>query len=532
MGFVFPPMSSSLRRYNRLEPAGSVGDYRRAERWALFRFTVASALVFAALLVGVWATVFGLIEFLTRLRTEKLLSALVPMLALLFPLIMLAWRLTGRLVFFRRPGRDEVWLRREQAPALFAALDDMRQRLRGPAIRGVVITREMNASAIWHRWFGLWFMPRQYGYISVGLPVLATLSAPEALAVVAHEYGHLAGYPNRWGTLFYNLRTALLELQEDASRWDDRISIWLAGAVRRFVGKYDQLAFEYCRENEYGADAVSAQLVQPEPAVWALVRMQVARHYLEDEFWPGIYAKVSDVPEVEGAPFCQLAEMARAPVPEFDPDRCMRLMRDLLQSESDDGDTHPSLAERVRALGFSPEAMLEDGVDIAPRAAQPALAAWFATDIADELLALDRQWQAAVEPWWRERHRELLEADQNAEARQREKSELAARAEQDAEAAWNLLLMRIDDGEICDSDGAAADYLRCHPNHGPAHFAIGRRWLGEDDKRALRHLHRALDLAPALMPEIRQLLVDFYAESDPERARLYQVMFERGSQAA
>ncbi len=519
---------SRLRHFNRLQRSGPAGHYRRAERWALVRFTLLALVIFLVLVFGTWGAVLGLLSLLVHQGDRLSAWSLVPLLALLVLFLLLARRLTERLVLFRRPTHDEVWLRREQAPELFAALEQMQARFQGPPIRGVAINRDMNAYAVWRRWFDLWFMPRRHGYISLGLPMLATLSAEEALAVVAHEYGHLAGYPHRWGALFHNLRVALLELQEEARDWSDRLSAWLARAVHRFVAHYDRLAFLYCRENEYGADALSVQVVSPEVAVWSLVRFQLARQYLDECFWPEIYARVEDSPRVQGQPYRQLAELARQPCAPADPDQCMRLMRQQLQGEADERDTHPSLAERIQALGFSPEAMLRDGISITHRAPETALSQWFSADFQGCLLSLDAAWESDVASWWQEQHQYRQEARREAEARRARKEALAARAELDAGEAWDLLLMRIDDGELEDADGAVDAYLRRHPAHSPAHYAAGRRWLGEDDRRALRHLHRALDLNPGLMPKIRKTLVEFYQDTDPERAQLYQVMFNRG----
>jgi Zn-dependent protease with chaperone function len=94
-------------------------------------------------------------------------------------------------LFVRLPAPVGREITREQAPALFDALDDMRRAMSGPRFHHVLVVDEVNAAVVQRPAFGLVGWPRNY--LLLGLPLLECVSPDEAMAIVAHEYGHLAG---------------------------------------------------------------------------------------------------------------------------------------------------------------------------------------------------------------------------------------------------------------------------------------------------------------------------------------------------
>ncbi|HVK32259.1 MAG TPA: M48 family metallopeptidase, partial [Burkholderiaceae bacterium] len=91
-------------------------------------------------------------------------------------------------LFVRLPVPAGRPLTRHESPALFAAIDAMRARLRGPKVHHVLLVDDMNAAIVQRPLFGLIGVPRNY--LMLGLPLLECMTPEEALAVVAHEYGH------------------------------------------------------------------------------------------------------------------------------------------------------------------------------------------------------------------------------------------------------------------------------------------------------------------------------------------------------
>ena len=107
---------------------------------------------------------------------------------LLFALGLLWATLRALWVRFDEP--DGVPLEREDAPALFEALDRIRQRIDGPAVHRIYLDSEFNASIRQLPRFGLF--GGAVNHLSIGLPLLMALDRRRLLSVLAHEYGHCA----------------------------------------------------------------------------------------------------------------------------------------------------------------------------------------------------------------------------------------------------------------------------------------------------------------------------------------------------
>jgi Zn-dependent protease with chaperone function len=107
-------------------------------------------------------------------------------------------------LFVRFPPPEGREIRRNEAPALFAEIDRMRRVMNGPRFHHVLIVDDVNAAVVQRPAFGLIGWPRNY--LLLGLPLLEGMAPLEALAVVAHEYGHLASADGHFGAFIYRLR--------------------------------------------------------------------------------------------------------------------------------------------------------------------------------------------------------------------------------------------------------------------------------------------------------------------------------------
>ena len=108
---------------------------------------------------------------LAGLDPRRSLALSVPVLAAV-PLWFLV-KSAVQALFTRLPAPEGLEIMREQAPALFAAIDDMRRRMKGPRFHHVLVTDEMNAAVVQRPLFGLVGWPRNY--LVLGLPLLEAL---------------------------------------------------------------------------------------------------------------------------------------------------------------------------------------------------------------------------------------------------------------------------------------------------------------------------------------------------------------------
>jgi hypothetical protein len=98
---------------------------------------------------------------------------------------------TLRALWVRFDEPDGVELQRDDAPALFDALDRIRARIKGPRVHRVYLDDDFNASIRQVPRFGLF--GGAINSLSIGLPLLMMLDRRRLLSVLAHEYGHLRG---------------------------------------------------------------------------------------------------------------------------------------------------------------------------------------------------------------------------------------------------------------------------------------------------------------------------------------------------
>ena len=84
-----------------------------------------------------------------------------------------------------------------EAPELFALIDKLRRSLGAPRFHHVLITDDFNAAVVQIPRLGLlgWYR----NTLLIGLPLMKALNRQQLAAVLAHEFGHLAGGHGRLG---------------------------------------------------------------------------------------------------------------------------------------------------------------------------------------------------------------------------------------------------------------------------------------------------------------------------------------------
>lgn len=410
----------------------------------------------------------------------------------------IGWRMLSR----RRPLPEGVRLTRAEAPRLFEALDTLRQRLKGPRVEAVYLDTSFNAWA-WSRPLGgFWFVPWRRHYIGLGVPLIQTLSADEALAVLAHEYGHIAGHPNRFDALVYRLRHAMVELLIGAQAWTDWPSRLLCRMMNWYIPRFDRQVFALCRAAEYAA--------------------------VDGTFWGRVYDRVDTAPAPDVRPWSDMARLLRDHTtgPAHDlRDTTLNILRQRLQATTDENDTHPSLADRLHALGLDAAARLQSGEAIAPVAERTAAEAWFGDGLAQILAPLDDAWRTDIEPQWRERHTEI-----NADRERLQALDVqAVGATLGTGDAWEHLRLRLKHGGL---KGEAADaevtaFLARHPRHPEATLMAARRWLGVDTPQAHRRLFDLVEADPSQLEAAAGMLADEWGRSDGHRQRVFELLAQR-----
>jgi Zn-dependent protease with chaperone function len=414
-------------------------------------------------------------------------------------------------VRFERPTGMEI--ERVRAPALYAAIEETRRAMRAPRVHRVLLQNDLNAGVVQHPRLGI--LGWHENVLFLGLPLLQSLDEEQFRGVLAHEFGHLAGAHSRFGGWIQRLEVSwrrLLDRLEQEEHWSSCI---FRPFFRWYAPYFAAYTFVLRRANELEADRDAGELSSPRALGDALVSLNLKGTDLEHRFWPGVQALVGERPEPDVAPYTRMrSRLARGPERA---DAEFWLPQYLAQPTTLD-DTHPSLSDRLAALG------------VEPRVPPPV-----ETSAADRLLGdhhaelarrLDGQWRSGVEERWRA-HYQAMQSERERLARLDAEE---ARGELERDAAWERARLTERHG---DPEAAFAQYLAFaerHPEHAAGRYAAGRCLLEREDARGIDHLERAMELADdAIVPACEHIEVflrergeDAKAESWAERGAAHQ----------
>jgi Zn-dependent protease with chaperone function len=421
-------------------------------------------------------------------------------------------------LFLRFPAPQGREITRAEAPALFDALDAMRKAMDGPRFHHVLVVDDVNAAVVQRPAFGLIGWPRNY--LLLGLPLLECLAPDEALAVVAHEYGHLAGAHGRFSAFIYRLRHTWSTVQAYVEHFQGWLARLVSPLVRWYAPYFNAYTFVLARTDEYRADAASARLVGPRHVRHALKRVNlIAPHHRS--FMEQAYARADDEPAPPSDLMQRWADLGRAGEQEA---ASRRWLDEALDREGHFTDTHPTLRARLAALPAD-AAGNADGFDDAVADAMGALPplldgqsasqAWFGAALDGLRAEMQQRWSAHVAEGWRERH-EKIQADR---ARLRE---LRTLPERDTAAEFEMLHLSMRHEPELDPRAALAEFNAANPDHPGGLFLEGMALLDKDDDAGLARLDRAMTLdADAIKPGCERAYAFLMARGENERAETY-----------
>jgi Zn-dependent protease with chaperone function len=460
-----------------------------------FAFLPAALLIGVALLLatkGAWALLF-----LANMGKLVLLLA-IP-----------AWtmiRSSVSLLFSRFEPPQGRELTASEAPRLFERLDELRRRMNGPAIHKVLLVDALNAAIVQHPRFGL--MGWEQNILILGLPLLQSLSEEEALAVVAHEYGHLSGHHARLGGFIYRFRAAWGRLQELSEKWTDWGSRLIARLFRWYAPYFNAYTFVLARQNEYQADRTSVEVAGRQNAANALMRVSIASLFAEETFWPSIDRRVALEAEPPGNRSEFWGQSLHAGL---DPEQRARFLDMARQRQTDHLNTHPALKDRLAAIG----APLDD--DVARRLEPPALSAssaWLEPGLKQIAAELDGRWREQVAERWRSRHAHLGKLRQRLD-------ELESHEALTIDELWERVVALREVRPGADLMPPLGALLNLAPEHLPGRFRRGTLLLERGDEAGIADLEFVMAKDRDAIVAGCETAWRFYRSRDPDKAKAY-----------
>jgi Zn-dependent protease with chaperone function len=448
-----------------------------------YRFKVAAlAGLGYAYLLGVVLLLLFVVYFVLSLNFSYVTIKIV-----WIPLVLVG--LVLRSLWVTVPKPDGTELSSEHAPKLFELISEVKSALAGPSVDRVLISDEYNAGIVQIPRLGMFGWLRNY--LVVGLPLLTALTPQEFRAVLAHEFGHLSGNHGRFSGWIYRMRQSWIQILTRVHEERQYAAVLFEPFLNWYAPFFNAYSFVLARAQEYEADAYSAELAGKETAARALVQITKSETALTEKFWPAFFRKSHDDPQPAKDPFTQMLDGLKSPV---DGATEETWLANALKVETGYEDTHPSLKDRLTAMGYDPQSLNSSSAAslIKQRDSNQTTAAdYFLETLPEDFVPrCDRLWKEQISNTWREQHalmqKNRVRLTQLDEKHQEGRLTLPERWEhaqcvaevKDSAAAVPLLRELIDQS----------------PDHAGAHFALGTILLEQRDAAGIELLEKASQL--------------------------------------
>lgn len=481
----------------------------------MIKVLLVAALGFAVLGAAVLFAIFPLailigLGFLVVATGGKALLLVAKFGKLLFLMLVPCWvmlKASFQMLFSRFPAPQGRKLAKDEAPDLFARIAELRQRTGGPAIHHVLLTNELNAAIVQHPRFGL--LGWEQNYLILGLPLLQLLSEEEALAVIAHEYGHLSGHHSRLGGFIYRFRSTWGQLQELSQQWEDWGSRLITRLFSTYAPYFNAYTFVYARHNEYIADSLSVELVGADATAHALIRTQIAAEFQQKEFWPGIQKLAGQ----QANPLDNLSSFWRDSLTQkLDEEKRNHYFAQARQLKTDHFDTHPALVDRLNAIGFIPDEQL--AVSLLPQQ-QAASDIWLQSSLTKIASEFDSAWQRDIAENWEAQHKHTQEQHQKL-------AELRSKQDPDRDDRWQLLVLENELDSELDKSALFIAFADEFPEHISARYRRGLILLEQKNERGAADLDYVMEKDEEAIPSACEILIGFYQGKSDEKVEFYR----------
>src|SRR6266581_564210 len=428
----------------------------------------------------------------------------------------------GRVLWIRLPPPEGRVVSRAEAPALHAALDELRKRLRSAPFHRVLMIPDCNAAVVRRPRLGVFGWHQNY--LLLGLPLMEGLSKGELTGVLAHECAHLSRQHHRSGQWIYRLRRSWEPAFEKLSRPRTQGEVSLRPLVQKFIKwfwpRFNAYAFVLSRTHEYQADATAAELAGMQNAATALIRIAWYGRVLEQKFWPELWQLTNAAANPPDGVFLRLSESLRG----IGRGSEGKWLEQAFRAATTNADTHPCLSDRLRAIGWVSNAGASDPAweasPLRPNAAEVLLGPVLAAIRAD----VERSWLERSEANWRQQHSKANVLH----ARLDQLDHVIAVKQEDTDALWDKARVLLELQEPESAAPLLRQILRADPKHMAANFNLGSFLLTSGDGEGETYLERAIAENEELLPQAADCFHRYYRMTgQSERIRELHARMDR-----
>jgi Zn-dependent protease with chaperone function len=427
------------------------------------------------------------------------------------PLVLTGIALRSLWVSFPEP--DGLHLKYEDVPALFDLVREIESAIGSPRVHHILLADDFNAAVVQIPRLG--FFGWQKNYLLLGLPIMQALSPEEFRAVIAHELGHLSGAHSRFAGWIYRVRQTWVQLVTRLQEERRHGSFIFERFLNWYAPFFNAYSFVLARAQEYEADARAVELAGGDHAARALINLELKGRFLEEDFWPKFYRQADTQSEPPADVFTQFVSATQRQLPQ---DTARKWFLQVLAVPTGYEDTHPSLADRLAAIGYprssAPDAEYQQKLLSSTGTNGENAAQYYLGQIAESFMSSrNRWWKEQVAPLWRERYKYVQEAQQRLQKlRAKEQAQPLTVEEQ-----WEMVRC------LAETQGSAAALPKVHemisacPDHAGANFALGQILIEQNDEVGIEYLEKAMSLEPDTVLPGCELIYLFLKEQERDK---------------
>jgi Zn-dependent protease with chaperone function len=450
----FDRLVEKLENFSQNHP----GSYRL--RVALFAL-LGYAYIFLVLL-GLLALV-GLIILFVVLSHH--IDAAIIKFALL--LLIPAWIIL-RSLWVTIPPPQGLKLARHQVPQLFTLVDELTTKLQAPRFHHILLNQGFNAAVVQVPRLGIFGW--QENYLLLGLPLMQSLSPEQLKAVLAHELGHLSGNHSGFAAWIYRIRKTWMQIYDRLHQSKQSgASVLFNHFLNWYWPAFNAYSFILARMDEYEADRCAAQLAGVQNTVEALISCEVKGQFLESSFWPQIHKQVEHQPDPPDDAYSSMLNALHNSINDV---QSHQWLQRALTRETNNIDTHPSLSDRLKSLGYSTSSL---STFTQPVTIQTSAAEYLLKDNLHEFAQqFDRDWKLAALTPWRQRYAYLQDIKGKLQTLE-QKVQMQTLTKQEAwERAYYSLELYGGEAGL----PLLQDVLKMQPDHAEANYIFGQLGCG------------------------------------------------------
>jgi Zn-dependent protease with chaperone function len=439
----------------------------------------------------------------------KLIFVVLIVLASLLGVI---WNLIKSL-WTKIPAPEGCELNREDVPKLFETVEKTSDFLKSPRPDHILLIEDFNAAVVTLPRFGI-FGKRVY--LLVGLPLMQAVSSKQFEAVIAHEIGHISEKHSSSAASAYRLREAWGRFIESQEADGHKLSFFYDKFLNWYFPYFNAYSFVLLRRQEREADESAVQLFGAKPLGEALINLEVKNLNLSQKFWKDV---LDEAAREKTPPKELFTRMAMAFRESNKPQDLMNLSK-AVAINTDYSDSHPSLAERLKNIGYWENTDLPD----LPEAVSETASQYYLGSLEEKFSnVFNDLWKERVRDQWKQRHDYLLEAQKNIEKLDKKAETETLTADEMYERA-GLIAERYGEKE---SLAALREILEKHPEHANANFAVGTVLLNDGDENGIGFLQKAMKIDRTLkIPACETLYYYLRSKGRDEEAKKYVLAIE------